>query len=200
MGLERVNPETVAPDQQIEATTSPTCRAPLVRRQKSPLSSEIVNPSEMDFKEPMDALTTAVMELKESRTEGLTIQCSMARLPILEDFVIDFGPALRVRRPALAIEERLESMEDLSDGGGRQRFPTDLLASTELGSPSSGAPPERGASIPPKGRALSQWQPPRSPGGAHQLKGSPNDRCQLNNGRRLRVHQRDHGNHVRPER
>ena len=34
-----------------------------------------------------------------------------ARLPILEDFVIDIGPALRVWRPALAIKELLESME-----------------------------------------------------------------------------------------
>ena len=41
--------------------------------------------------------------------------------------------------------------EDLSDGGGRQRPPTDLLESTEPGSPSSGPPPEPGASIPPRG-------------------------------------------------
>ena len=45
------------------------------------------------------------------RRERLTIQCDMARLPILEDFVIDLGPALRVCRPALAIHEHLKSME-----------------------------------------------------------------------------------------
>ena len=59
----------------------------------------------------MDALTKALMELEESGRECLTIQCGMARLPILEDFVIDLGPALRVCRPALAIEKRLDSME-----------------------------------------------------------------------------------------
>ena len=111
MGLERVDPGTVAPDQQIKASTSPTSREPSVRRKSSPLSSESVNPSEMDFKETMDALTKALMELEETRRERLTIQCDMARLPILDDFVIDFGPALRVCRTALAIEERLESME-----------------------------------------------------------------------------------------
>ena len=111
MGLEKVDPGMVAPEQQIEASTSPTSRAPSVRRKSSPLSSESVNPSEMDFKETMDALTKALMELEESGRERLTIQCGMARLPILEDFVIDLGPALRVCRPALAIEERLESME-----------------------------------------------------------------------------------------
>ena len=111
MVLERVDPGTVGPDQQIEASTSPTSRAPSVRRKSSPLSSESVNPSEMDFKETMDAITKALMELEESGRERLTIQCGMACLPILEDFVIDFGPALRVCRPALAIEERLESME-----------------------------------------------------------------------------------------
>ena len=111
MGLEKVDPGMVAPEQQIEASTSPTSRVPSVRRKSSPLSSESVNPSEMDFKETMDALTKALMELEESGRERLTIQCGMARLPILEDFVIDLGPALRVCRPALAIEERLESME-----------------------------------------------------------------------------------------
>ena len=111
MGLEKVDPGMVAPEQQIEASTSPTSRAPSVRRKSSPLSSEGVNPSEMDFKETMDALTKALMELEESGRERLTIQCGMARLPILEDFVIDLGPALRVCRPALAIEQRLESME-----------------------------------------------------------------------------------------
>ena len=111
MGLEKVDPGMVAPEQQMEASTSPTSRAPSVRRKSSPLSSESVDPSEMDFKETMDALTKALMELEESGRERLTIQCGMARLPILEDFVIDLGPALRVCRPALAIEERLESME-----------------------------------------------------------------------------------------
>ena len=111
MGMELVDPGTVAPNQQIEASTSPTSRAPSVRRKSSPLSSESVNPSEMDFTETMDALTKALMASEESGRERLTIQCGMTRLPILEDFVIDLGPALRVCRPALAIEERLESME-----------------------------------------------------------------------------------------
>ena len=111
MGSEKVDPGMVAPEQQIEASTSPTSRAPSVRHKSSPLPSESVNPSEIDFKETMDALTKALMELEESGRERLTIQCGMARLPILEDFVIDLGPALRVCRPALAIEERLESME-----------------------------------------------------------------------------------------
>ena len=111
MGLERVDPGTVAPDKRIEASTSPTSRAPSVRRKSSPLSSESVNPSEMDFKETMDALTKALMELEETERERLTMQCDMARLPILEDFVVDLGPSLRVCRPALTIEERLESME-----------------------------------------------------------------------------------------
>ena len=111
MGLERVEPGTVAPGRQIKASTSPTSRAPSGRRKSSPLSSESAHPSEMDFKETMDALTKALMEFEESGRERLTIQCGMARLPILEDFVIDLGPALRVCRPALAIEERLESME-----------------------------------------------------------------------------------------
>ena len=59
----------------------------------------------------MDALTKALMEVEQTGREHLTIQCDMAGLPILEDFVIDLGPALRVCRPALAIQERLESME-----------------------------------------------------------------------------------------
>ena len=59
----------------------------------------------------MHAVTKALMELAESERERLTIQCGMARVPIMEDFVIHLGPALRVCRPALAIEERLESME-----------------------------------------------------------------------------------------
>ena len=59
MGLEKVETGMVAPEQQIEASTSPTSRAPSVRRKSSPLSSESVNPSEMDFKETMDALTNA---------------------------------------------------------------------------------------------------------------------------------------------
>ena len=111
MGLERVDPGTVAPDQQIEASTSPTSRAPSVRRKSSPLSSKSVSPSEMDFKETMDALTKALMELEETGRKRVAIQCDMARLPIFEDFVINLGPALRVCRPALAIEERLESLE-----------------------------------------------------------------------------------------
>ena len=110
-GLERVGPGTVASDQQIEASTSPTSPAPSVGRKSSPLSSVSVNPSEMDFKETMDPLTKALMELEDSGRERLTIQCGMARLPILEDFFIDLGPTLRVCRPALAIRERLESME-----------------------------------------------------------------------------------------
>ena len=65
----------------------------------------------MDLEEAMDALTKALIELQESRRERLTIKCGMARLPILEDFLIDLGPALRVCGPALAIGERLESME-----------------------------------------------------------------------------------------
>ena len=107
IGFGKVDLGMVAPEQQIEASTSPTSRAPSVRRKSSPLSSESVNFSEMDFKETMDALNKALMELEESRRERLTNQCGMARLPILEDFVIDLGPALRVCRPALAIEERL---------------------------------------------------------------------------------------------
>ena len=111
MGLERVDLGTVAPQQQIEASTSPISRAPSVRRKLSPLSLESVNPSEMDFKETMDALTKALMELEEFGRERFTIQCGMARLAILEDLVIDLGPALRVCRPALAIGERLEFMK-----------------------------------------------------------------------------------------
>ena len=192
MGLEKVDPGMVAPEQQIEASTSPTSRAPSVERKSSPLSSESVNPSEMDFKETMDALTKALMELEESGRERLTIQCGMARLPILEDFVIDLGPDLRVCRPALAIEERLESMEkriSVMEEAVSAPLPTSLRppspAAPAQDHPLSQAPPQR---------PLSQWPPPRSPGGAHQLKGSPNGRRQLNNGRRLRVHQRDHGN------
>ena len=75
MGLERVDPGTVAPEQQIEASTSPTSREPSVRSKSSPLSSESVNPSEMDFKETMDALTKALMEFEETGRERLTIQC-----------------------------------------------------------------------------------------------------------------------------
>ena len=44
MGLEKVDPGMVAREQQIEASTSPTSRAPSVRRKSSPLSSESVNP------------------------------------------------------------------------------------------------------------------------------------------------------------
>ena len=73
MGLEKVDPGMLAPEQQIEASTSPTSRAPSVRRKSSPLSTESVNPSEMDFKETMDALTKALMEFEESGRELLTI-------------------------------------------------------------------------------------------------------------------------------
>ena len=73
MGLERVDPGTVVPEQQMEATTSPTSRAPSVRRKSRPLSSESVNLSEMDFKETMDALTKALVELEESGRERPTI-------------------------------------------------------------------------------------------------------------------------------
>ena len=111
MGLESDDPGTVAPDQQIEASAGPTSRVPSVRRKSSSLSSESVNPSEMDFKETIDTLTKALMGLDDSRRERLTIQCGMARLPILEDFIIDLGPALGVCRPALVIEECLESMD-----------------------------------------------------------------------------------------
>ena len=111
MGLEKVDPGMVAPEQQNEASTCATSRAPSVRRKSSPLSSESVNPSKIDFTETMDALTKAFMELEESDRERLTIQCGMARLLILEDIIIDLGPALRVCRPALAIEEHLECME-----------------------------------------------------------------------------------------
>ena len=76
------------------------------------LSSESVNRLEIDFEETMDALTKALMELEKTGRELLTIRCGMARLRLLQDFVIDFGPALRVCEPALAIEERLESMEN----------------------------------------------------------------------------------------
>ena len=51
MNLERVDPGTVALEKQMEASSSPTSRAPSVRRKSRPLSSEGVNPPEMDFKE-----------------------------------------------------------------------------------------------------------------------------------------------------
>ena len=183
MGLERADPGRVGPEQHIEASTSPASQAPSVRRKSSPLSSESVNPSEMDFQETMDALTEALMELEESRRERLTIQCGMARLPILEDFVIDLGPALRVCRPALAIEERLESME-------KRISVTEQAVSAPLPTSSSPPSPPAPAQDNPLSQAgaLSQWPPPRSPGGAYQLKGSPIGRRQLNNGRHLRVH------------
>ena len=66
MGLERVDAGMVAPDQQMEARTSPTSQAPSVRRKSSPLSSESVNPSEIHFKDTVDALTKALIELEES--------------------------------------------------------------------------------------------------------------------------------------
>ena len=59
----------------------------------------------------MEALTKSLIELEESRREHLTIECRKARLPILQDVIIDLKRALRVCRPALAIEERWESME-----------------------------------------------------------------------------------------
>ena len=111
-GLQRVHLGTVAPDQQMEASTSFTSPAPSVKRKSSPLSSEGVNPSGMDFTETMDDLTKVLMASEESNKERLSIQCGMARLPIVENFVIDLGPALRVCRAALGIEERLESMEN----------------------------------------------------------------------------------------
>ena len=49
-----------------------------------------------------------------------------------------------------------------------------------------------------KGRPVTQWPPPCSPGGTHQLKGSHNNCGQLNNGWRLRDHQKDHGNRLQP--
>ena len=152
MGLEKVDPGMVAPEQQIEASTSPTSRAPSVQRKSSPLSSESVNPSEMDFRETRDALTKALMELEESGRERLTIQCGMARLPILEDFVIDLGPALRACRPALAIEERLESME--------KRIPV-MGEAVSAPLPTSSSPPSPAA--PAQDHPLSQA--PQSPQG-----------------------------------
>ena len=151
----------VAPDQQIEASTSPTSRAPSVRRKSSRLSSESVNLSEMDFKETMDALTKALMELEESGRERLTIQCGMARLPILEDFVIDLGPALRVCRPALAIEERLESME-------KRISVMEEAVSAPL--PTSSSPPNPAA--PAQDHPLSQ-APTIPPRGGPYLSGRP---------------------------
>ena len=93
------------------------------------------------------------MELEESGRVRLTIQCGMARLPILEQFVIDLGPALRVCRPALAIQERLEAMEkriSVMEEAVRAPLPTSS-SPPRAGSPSSGPPPEPAASIPPRG-------------------------------------------------
>ena len=72
-------------------------------------------------------------------------------------------------------------------------------------SPLSPAAPAQGHSLsqaPPflQGEALVSGPPPRSPGGAHQLKGSLNGRRQLNNDRGLQDHQKDHGNRVHPQR
>ena len=78
MGLETVDPATVGLVQQIEALTSPTPRAPSVRRKSSLLSWENVNHSEMDFTETMDALSKALMESAESGRERLTIRRGMA--------------------------------------------------------------------------------------------------------------------------
>ena len=150
MGLEKVIPGTVAPEQQMEIWTSPTSQAPWVRPKSRPSSLESVNPSEMDWQETMDALTEALIELQESGRESQTIRCGMASLPILEDFVIDLGPALRVCRPALAIDERLESMD-------RRISVMEEAVSAPL--PTSSRPPSPAA--PAQGHPLSQA--PQSP-------------------------------------
>ena len=119
----------------------------------------------MDFKENMDALTQALMDLEESGRERFTIQCGMACLPILEDFVMDLGPALLVCRPALAMEERLESM-------ARRISVMEKAVSAPL--PTSSSPPSPAApaedhplSQAPQSHQGGQWPPSRSPGGAH---------------------------------
>ena len=116
----------------------PITRAPSVGRKSSPLSSESVNPSEVYFEETMHALTKALTELEESRRERLTIQCGMARLSYL-------GPALRVCRRAVAIEERLESME--------KRISV-MEEAVDAPLPTSSGPPSPAA--------LAQDHPPRS--------------------------------------
>ena len=195
MGLEKVDPGMVAPEQQVEASTSPTSRAPSVRRKSSSLSSESVNTSELDFKETMDAPTKAPMELEETGRERLTIQCGMARLAILEDFVMDLGPALRACRPVLAIEEHLESME-------RRISVMEQAVSAPLPTSSSPANPAAPAQDHTLSQAPQSFQgeapisvaAPSPPWRCHQLKGSPNGRRKLNNGWRLPVHQRHYGN------
>ena len=151
---------------QIEAASCCTSRAPLVRHKSSPFSSESVNPSEMDFEETMDALTKALMELEESGTERLTIQCAMARLPILDDFVICLGPALRVSRPALAIKERLESREKRVSVM-EEAISASLPTSSSPPSPAAPAQdhPLSQAPEPPQGEApiSAPWQPTRGP-------------------------------------
>ena len=141
----------------------------------------------------MDALPKALMELEESRRERLTIQCGMARLPILDDFVIGLGPALLVCRPALAIKECLESMEKRISVI-EENVSAPLPASS---SPLSRAAPAQDHPLSQAPQSPEREAPisgPRSHGGTHQLKGSPIGRRQINNGQRLRDHQEDHGN------
>ena len=198
-GFGEGRPGDGSPEQQIEASTSPTSRVPSVRRKSSALSSESVNPSEMDFQGTMDSLTKALMELGESGRESFTIQCGTARLPILEKVVIDLGPALRVCRPALAIEERLEFMQ-------KRISAMEEAVSAPL--PTSSCPPNPAA--PAQDHCLSQA--PQSPqGGAPisvaapsqpwrrpSVEGQPQWLLPTQQCRRLRVHQRDHGNPVHP--
>ena len=165
MGMERVDPRTVAAQQQIQAWTYPTSRVPSVRRKSSPLSLESVNYSEMDFGETMDALTKALIESEESGRGHLTIQCGMGLLSMLENFVIALGLALKSCRPALTIDDRLESMEN--------KIP---VMEEAAGPPNT------------KERPPSQLPPPRLHGGACQSIGSHNGRRQVNNGWRHREH------------
>ena len=109
MGLEKVGPGIVAQDQQMEA--QPNICSAIGKAQIKPLVLRKCHFPEVDFEKTMDALTKALMEVEESGRERLPVQCRMARLPILEDFVLDLSPALRVCKTALAIEETLESME-----------------------------------------------------------------------------------------
>ena len=73
--------------------------------------------------------------------------------PIFGHFAIDWGFALRVCRPALAIEERLESMEmriAVMEEAISAPLPT-KSGSIEPGSSRSGPSTQPGASIPPRG-------------------------------------------------
>ena len=100
----------------------------------------------------MDDPTKAVMEVEETGRERLTIRYGMARLPILEEFVIDLGPAFRVCRPAQAIKECLESMHKrISVMQEAVSAPLPTSSSPPSPGPSSGPPVEQGASIPPRG-------------------------------------------------